>query len=105
MLGRGHAGQGRFAYTANAASGTLSVRIHPRGWMTLLDPNGDTESLGAASHPLDEAVTPGGSFLYVLADGLGSIEGLRDSGSERQPPPHRGAGWAAGAGTVGIAAR
>ncbi len=95
---------GRFAYTANAASGTLSgYRVHAGGSITLLDPGGDTASLGAASHPLDEAVTPSGRFLYVLADGFGRLEGLRigSDGSLR----HIGGQGGLPSGTVGIAAR
>ena len=95
---------GRFAYTANAASGTLSgYRVHPGGSITLLDTGGGTASLGAGSHPLDEAVTPGGSFLYVLADGFGRIEGLR-IGSDGSLHHIAGLGGLP-SGTVGIAAR
>jgi DNA-binding beta-propeller fold protein YncE len=95
---------GRFAYTANAASGTLSgYRVHPGGSITLLDTGGGTASLGAGSHPLDEAVTPGGSFLYVLADGFGRLEALR-IGSDGSLH-HIGGLGGLPSGTVGIAAR
>jgi 6-phosphogluconolactonase len=95
---------GRFAYTANAASGTLSgYRVHGGGSITLLDANGDTANLGAASHPLDEAMTRDGSFLYVLADGFGRLAGLR-VGADGSLHNIGGLGGLP-AGTVGVAAR
>jgi 6-phosphogluconolactonase len=95
---------GRFAYTTNTASGTLSgYRVHAGGSITLLDPDGDTASLGAASHPLDEAVTRDGNFLYVLADGFGRLAGLR-IGADGSLHNIGGLGGLP-SGTVGIAAR
>jgi 6-phosphogluconolactonase len=70
---------GRFAYTANGGSGTISgFRIGRGGSLTLLDPSGVTANIGAGSHPLDETVTRhGGRFLYNLTDGLHRITGFR----------------------------
>jgi 6-phosphogluconolactonase (cycloisomerase 2 family) len=70
---------GRFAYTANGGSGTLSgFRVGADGTLTLLDPSGVTANIGAGSHPLDETVTRhGGRFLYNLTDGLHRITGFR----------------------------
>ena len=70
---------GRFAYTANGGSGTISgFRIGRDGSLTLLDASGVTANLGAGSHPLDETVTRhGGRFLYNLTDGLHRITGFR----------------------------
>jgi 6-phosphogluconolactonase len=69
---------GRYAYTANAASSTISgFAIAPNGSLALLDPSGATAALAAGSHPLDEAVSGNGRFLYVLADGRHTIAGYR----------------------------
>jgi 6-phosphogluconolactonase len=69
---------GRYAYTANAASATISgFGIAPDGSVALLDPSGATASLGAGAHPLDEAVSNNGRFLYVLVDGRHTIAGYR----------------------------
>jgi 6-phosphogluconolactonase (cycloisomerase 2 family) len=69
---------GRYAYTANAASSTISgFAIAPNGSLALLDPSGATAALAAGSHPLDEAVSGNGRFLYVLVDGRHTIAGYR----------------------------
>lgn len=72
---------GRYAYTANAGSGTISgYGIHD-GQLTLLDPSGVSANLGAGSHPLDEAVgTKGGHFFYILADGIHTLDTFRLNG-------------------------
>ena len=56
---------GRYAYTTNAGSGSVSgYRIAPDGSLTLLDSRaGDT---GAGSSPIDAAFTASGRYLYVL---------------------------------------
>ena len=43
----------------------------------MLDASGATVNLGTGSHPLDEAVSTSGHFLYNLTDGRHSITGLR----------------------------
>ena len=69
---------GRYAYTANAAGGSISgFSIASDGSLALLDPSGATASLGAGSHPLDEAVSGNSRFLYVLVDGRHTIAGYR----------------------------
>jgi len=69
---------GRWAYTANAGAGTISgFSIAPDGSIALLDTSGATGSFGAGSHPLDEAVSTDGQFLYVLVDGHHTIGGFR----------------------------
>lgn len=69
---------GRFAYTANAGGATISgYSIAANGALTLLDPDGATAVLGAGAHPLDEAVSSDGRFLYVLVDGRHSLAGYR----------------------------
>jgi 6-phosphogluconolactonase len=68
---------GRFAYTANGGTGTISgFSVDHDGGLTLLDANGVTADLGATSHPLDEAVSKDGRYLYNLTDGTHSISGL-----------------------------
>jgi 6-phosphogluconolactonase len=67
---------GRFAYTANAGSGTLSgFAVGHDGSLTLLDSSGATAVLGPGSHPLDLAVSKG-RFLYNLTDGFHRITGF-----------------------------
>ena len=69
---------GRFAYTANAAAGTISgFAIARDGSIELLAPSGVSGSFGAGSHPLDEAVSADGRYLYVLVDGHHTIGGFR----------------------------
>jgi len=72
---------GRYAYTANAAAGTISgFAVGADGSLTLLDPSGATASLGAASHPLDEAFSNDGRFFYNLTDGAHLISIFRVAG-------------------------
>jgi 6-phosphogluconolactonase (cycloisomerase 2 family) len=94
----------RFAYTANAGSGTLSgYRVARNGSIALLDGNGETANTGAGSHPLDESITPDGRFLYVLADGFGQIEAWRIAADGSLH--HVGNAGSLPAGTVGLEAR
>jgi len=68
----------RYAYTANAASGTISgFAVAQDGSLTLLDPTGASASLGATSHPLDEAFSNNGQFLYNLTDGSHIVSAFR----------------------------
>jgi 6-phosphogluconolactonase (cycloisomerase 2 family) len=74
---------GRYAYTANAGPGTISgFTIGNDGTLTLLTPGGATATLGAGTHPTDEAVTKDG-YLYNLTDGIHRITGfsIGDDGS------------------------
>ena len=66
-------GNGRFAYTANAASGSLSLFAiaADTGALRLEQP----VAAGGLAHPIDMAVTSNDGFLYVLASG--SIAGYR----------------------------
>jgi 6-phosphogluconolactonase len=69
---------GRYAYTANAAAGSISgFAVGQDGSLTLLDPSGATARLGATSHPLDEAFSNNGQFLYNLTDGSHVISAFR----------------------------
>jgi 6-phosphogluconolactonase len=94
---------GRYAYTANAGAGTISgFSVGQDGSLALLDATGATGILGAGSHPLDEAVSTNGQYLYNLTDGFHTIStfaiaedgSLTPSGSVPAP-----------AGAAGLAAR
>ena len=70
------AAAGRFAYTANAGSGSIGRdAVTPGGTLTAL---GSTlVENNPASHPLDEGVSADQDYLYVLANGLSQIVGYR----------------------------
>jgi 6-phosphogluconolactonase len=64
----------RFAYTANAGSGSLSgFRVATDGTLHLLDPSGVTAVIGVGSHPVDMAASRDGRFLFALANGNGTL--------------------------------
>lgn len=63
---------GKFAYTANAGSGSIAAyRVGHDGDLTLL--NGVAGFTGATSHPSDMALSHNSQFLYVLANTTQSI--------------------------------
>lgn len=65
---------GKFAYAANAASGTISgYRVSQDGKLSLLDPSGINGITGAGSHPIDMGLSKSDRFLYVLASGNNTI--------------------------------
>jgi 6-phosphogluconolactonase (cycloisomerase 2 family) len=65
---------GRFAYTANAGSGTISgYSVDAHGVMQLLVPSGISGSTGVGSTPLDLDLSRGDRYLYVLESGAGRI--------------------------------
>jgi 6-phosphogluconolactonase len=58
---------GRFAYTSNADSQSISgYRIHADGTISLLDASGVTGSTPADTFPIEEALSRNSQFLYVL---------------------------------------
>ena len=66
---------GRFAYSANAASGTISgFAVATDGALTLLDASGVTATVGPGN--LDLALSVNGRYLYQLR-GSGPITALR----------------------------
>jgi 6-phosphogluconolactonase (cycloisomerase 2 family) len=68
----------RFAYTANAGSGSISgFRVDPHGNLELLDLDGRTGVTGDGSHPIDMALSNNGRFLYSLNSGNGTISAFR----------------------------
>jgi 6-phosphogluconolactonase len=67
-------GSGRYAYAANAASGTISAfQVSEKGQLTLLTLGGVNGVTGAGSHPVDMAFGSSDHFLYVLASGNNTI--------------------------------
>lgn len=69
---------GRFAYTTNAGSGSVSgYRIGFDGDISLLDPNGRTGLTGKDSAPVDMALSNDGRNLYTLNAGNATISAFR----------------------------
>lgn len=65
-------GRGRYAYTTNTASGSVTgFRIDRYGSLTSLTPDGRTALTGAG--PTDEAVSRNGRLLFVLSPPAGQI--------------------------------
>ena len=65
---------GRFVYTANAGTGTISgYAVGAQGTLQLLSASGVTGNTGAGSTPLDLDLSRGDRFLYVLESGAGRI--------------------------------
>lgn len=65
-------GDGRYAYTANAGSGTISsLAIASDGRVRVLNP-----AAGVVPAPLDLALSRNGRFLYVR-EGAGAVSGFR----------------------------
>jgi len=78
------AAAGRFAYTANAGSGSIGrYAVARSGALTAL---GSTlVENDPASHPLDEGVSVSQDYLYVLANALSQIVGYRVGTEGRSP--------------------
>ncbi len=93
---------GRFAYVANAGSGSVSgYTIAHDGTIALLDPDGRTGVTGAG--PSDMALSNDGHFLYTLRSASGAISAFRvEANGKLLPLPGIG-GMPAGAN--GLAAR
>jgi len=69
---------GRFIYTANAGTGTISgFQVRNDGSLQLLDQDGVTGSTGSGSHPTDMAQSRDGRFLYSLNNGNGTISAFQ----------------------------
>lgn len=68
---------GRYAYTTNTASGSVSgYRVAQDGSLTLLG-DGLTAVTGAGTGPIDAALSKSSQFLYVLNSGIGTVNGYR----------------------------
>ena len=69
---------GRFAYTTNTGSGSISgYRVAKDGSLTLRDADGRTGDTGAGSAPLDMSLSRNGRYLYTLNSGNGTIGAFR----------------------------
>jgi 6-phosphogluconolactonase len=68
---------GRFAYTGNTGSGSVSsYSVSPAGELTLLAAVAANTG-GFASVPIDLDISRDGKFLYVIASFIGTVEGYR----------------------------
>lgn len=68
---------GRFAYTTNKGSGSVSLYgVSPAGDLTLLEKVA-ADTGGVLSGPIDLAITPDGKFLYVIASFIQELKGYR----------------------------
>jgi 6-phosphogluconolactonase (cycloisomerase 2 family) len=66
---------GRFAYTANTPSGSISgYRIDQDGSLSLVDADGRT---GVAPRPLDMALSHNSRYLYAFNPGFGTVSAFR----------------------------
>lgn len=93
---------GRFVYTANTASNTISgFSIDHNGRLNLLNEDGRTASTEGA--PADLAFSNGDRFLYVINGASRSISGFRVSEDGSLTPIGGFSGLPAG--TTGLAAR
>jgi 6-phosphogluconolactonase len=93
---------GRFAYTSNTGSNTISgYGLSRAGELTLLDANGVTATTG--SGPIDLALTKDSRFLYSLDDGSHAISAFRVEDDGSLTPVPGASGLPAGAN--GLAAR
>ena len=65
---------GRFAFTANAGSGTISgYSVASNGTLSLINASGVSGSTGAGTTPLDLDLSRGDKYLYVLESAAGRI--------------------------------
>jgi hypothetical protein len=92
---------GRFLFTVNTASGTISrFSIAPGGALTLLGstPVGQTGGVGA----VDARLSPDGAFLYVDESRIGKIGGFAVNGGDLTELPSSPTSLPAGATPAGI---
>ena len=69
---------GRFAYTTNTASGTVTgFSVNRAGELSRLDRSGVTGNLGSAARPIDFDFTRDSRLLFVLDSGGDMISGFR----------------------------
>jgi 6-phosphogluconolactonase (cycloisomerase 2 family) len=93
-------GNGRFAFTDNTGSATVSsFAVAPDGSLSLL--NGTAGSTPAGTSPIDLALSAGSQYLYSLASG--TISGFRVAADGSLTPVGSITGLPTS--TVGLAAR
>ena len=68
---------GRFAYTANKGSGSISLYNVSGGGELTLAAGAAADTGGEFSGPIDMAVTPDGKFLYVIVSFTRKLQGYR----------------------------
>src|SRR5205085_11338020 len=69
---------GRFAYTTNAGSGSVTgYSVDNSGHLGLLTPDGRTGMMAATSRPLDLGFSQNGHYLYILTPGSANISAFR----------------------------
>ena len=96
---------GRFAFTANAGSATITgFAIGANGTLSLLTSTGVSGNLGAGAQPLDLDMTRNGNFLYVMKNGTGTIGAFAVTGDGSLTPLADTPGLVARAGYMGLAA-
>ena len=96
---------GRFAYTANAGSATITgFAVAANGALSLLTSTGVSGDLGAGAQPLDLDMSRNGNFLYVMKNGTGTIGGFSVAGDGSLTALADTPGLAARAGYMGLAA-
>jgi 6-phosphogluconolactonase len=96
---------GRFAYTANAGSATITgFEIAANGTLSRLTTTGVSGDLGAGAQPLDLDMTRNGNFLYVMKNGTGTVGGFAVAGDGGLTPLADTPGLVARAGYMGLAA-
>jgi 6-phosphogluconolactonase (cycloisomerase 2 family) len=96
---------GRFAYTANAGSATITgFAIDADGTLTRLTNTGVSGDLGAGAQPLDLDMSRNGNFLYVMKNGTGTVGAFAVAGDGSLTPLPDTPGLAARAGYMGLAA-
>lgn len=96
---------GRFAYTANAGSATITgFAIAASGTLSLLTSTGVSGDLGTGAQPLDLDMSRNGNFLYVMKNGTGTIGAFAVAGDGSLTPLADTPGLVAHAGYMGLAA-
>ena len=95
---------GRFAYTTNAASGTITGYAVQNGGLTRLNADGVTGNIGAGSAPTEMALSRDSKYLYAFSGATHRIAAFSvGSDGSLTPLPN----WVGGLpnGANGLAAR
>jgi 6-phosphogluconolactonase (cycloisomerase 2 family) len=96
---------GRFAYTANAASATITgFSIAASGELTRLTDSGVSGDVGAGGQPFDLDISRNGKFLYVFKNGTGTVGAFAVENDGSLTPMADTPGLAVRAGYMGLAA-